>query len=235
MRTAAGSTAADRGVRILVVLAFAGMVAAMLLIGWLHLAEPDTDPLARTISEYSLGEYGAMFNGAVLTLAGGSAALHVAMIRRGLLRPGGAASVFLLLWSVSLVLVVVFPKHDWSVGPTPSGEVHRVASVVAFLSLPFAALLIGRRWRRSVPGRVSILLGVASLLCLTPLFWAIGLDLTTGFPWWQAIQLGLTERVLVATEVLTLLVMACWTLLPGRTAVPLDGPEGAPQRVGVIR
>ena len=63
------------------------------------------------------------------------------------MRLRGAAVSLLAAWSACLVVVVAFEKIDWSVGPTPTGYVHRYASLLAFFCLPAAALALGRAWR----------------------------------------------------------------------------------------
>lgn len=145
-----GTMVAMRTARLSALLATGAVGVAVLLIGRLHVVAPTSDisPYRRTISEYALTEAAAIFNVAVLLLAAGSVATAVAVVGAGLapLRSGGV--VALLLWSVALTVVVWFPKHDWTVGPSTGGTVHRIAGVVAFLSLPAGALLIGGgRWR----------------------------------------------------------------------------------------
>src|SRR5690349_17881284 len=118
-----------------------GVLVSLVLFGVLHVLPP-TAELAwttRTISQYALTESGWVFDTATLLLAAGSAAILVPLIRARLAGPGAVAA--LALWVLGLVGVVWFEKHNWSVGPSISGDIHRVASVVAFLSLPAGALL----------------------------------------------------------------------------------------------
>ncbi len=83
-----------------------------------------------------------------MLLAAGSAAIGVALVRAGVFRARSGAAVALALWVAGLVGVVLFEKHNWSAGPSISGDVHRAASLLAFLSLPVAAVLAGRPWLR---------------------------------------------------------------------------------------
>lgn len=202
-------------------LALAGIAAVLVaigMIGALHVTGPsaELDPMRRTISQYALLESATMFNVAVVVLAAGSAATLLALIRTGLVAARSGAALALLLWSVGLAAVVYFPKHNWSVGPSVEGYIHRYASVVAFLSLPVAALLIGRRWGRSTrwrrQGMIASASGVAALLCFAPIAVAFVLHPFTGVPWWRAIPLGGVERLLALVEVATVVYLAYWSI-----------------------
>ena len=124
--------------RLLAIAGLGGILAGALLVGVLHVVPPSdaVSPVSRTISEYALLDNGWVFVTAVGVLAAGSAAVLVASVRVGLVRVGSWASVTLAAWCLGLAGVILFPKHNWSVGPSASGDVHRVASLIAFLSLP---------------------------------------------------------------------------------------------------
>lgn len=98
-----------------------------------------------TISEYVYTTGSAAFVAAVLILAVASAALLYGLIRAGRVRLWSAPSVLMMLWVVALLAIVAFPpKHNWVTGPSLSGTVHRYATLVAFVALPVAVLLIAR-------------------------------------------------------------------------------------------
>jgi hypothetical protein len=202
-------------------LALVGVVCVVASLGFyaaLHFVSPsaEVDWARRTISQYALLENGWWFDAATLLLAAGSVAVLLAARRAGVVR--GGAAVALLLWAVGLVGVVWFEKHNWAAGPSMSGDIHRAASVVAFVSLPVAALLAGRRSPAGA-GRLVVLGGVVSLLCLTPILWAVVSEPWTGVRWWRAIPLGGVERVLGLAEVLTLLLIAWWAVRSSRSQV----------------
>jgi hypothetical protein len=200
----------------------AAIVTAVGLIVALHVVPPtsDIDPMRRTISQYALMGSAPVFNAAVLALAAGSVAVLAALIGVRLVPARSGAALALLLWSAALAAVVYFPKHDWSVGPSIGGTIHRYASVVAFLSLPVAALLAGRVWRRhprwAGHAGATVALGVLSLLCFAPIAIAVAAEPFTGVRWWRAIPLGGVERALAATEVLTVLCLAWWAVRASR-------------------
>jgi hypothetical protein len=208
----------------------AAVLAGAGAVGLLHLVPPSAavSPVRRTISEYALLENGWVFNAAVLGLAAGSAGILAALLAHRLLRPAGAAA--LALWCAGLIGVVVFPKHNWAVGPSLSGDLHRVASLVGFLSLPVAAILIGAsarrhpRWRRHALAVVG--LGVVSLLCFAPIGYAILTEPITGVRWWRAFPLGAVERALATAEVVTVLAMGWWAARAGRGSLPRGSAPG---------
>lgn len=220
---------------------FAGLgglcvAVSVALFGVLHVVPPSAglDWTSRTISQYALLSNGWVFHVATLLLAAGSVAVLVALRRAGLLRRG--AAVALLLWVAGLVGVVWFEKHNWSTGPSMSGDIHRVASLVAFLSLPAGALLAAAPWLRRTdkgtgkstsesdgtrrPAWMVALGGVVSLLCFSPILWALLSEPWTGIRWWRAIPLGGVERLLGLAEVATVLLLAWWAAHTARQHRP---------------
>jgi hypothetical protein len=223
--------------RLLAMVGSGAAATAVLLIGIMHVIAPSSaiSPYRRTISEYALTETGMVFNVAVLVLAAGSVATMLAVVGAGLMPARSGGVVALLLWSVALAAVVYFPKHNWAVGPSTDGTVHRVASVVAFLSLPVGALLTGRAWRAHPRWRLHAGwtrgLGLWSLLCFAPIVAAIVAQRWTGVPWWRAIPLGAVERVLAISEVGIVLGLAWWAASaagPGGDHRPTRPDEGLP-------
>ena len=126
-----------------------GRGGAVVLVGVLHVL-PETagiSPVRQTISEYALTDGGWMFNVAAIAMA--------ARVAGRVRRPGAdpadagrsAGAVLGALWVAALLVIVLFPKHNWAIGPSADGQIHRVASVVAFLCLPIAVMLLTRRPR----------------------------------------------------------------------------------------
>jgi hypothetical protein len=197
---------------------FAAILGALAVGALMHLTGPSAllDPKRHTISAYALQDNGWQFNAAVLVLAAGSVAALAALVGARVVTLTSGAAAGLLLWSASLGAVVYFPKHNWAVGPSLEGDLHRVASVVAFLSLPVAALLAARTGLRHAPWRTharwTLTFGVLSLLWFTPIVGAILAEPFTGVRWWRAIPLGAVERALVVSEIVTLLVLGWWAI-----------------------
>lgn len=177
----------------------------------------EISPLRRTISEHGLGAQGWIFGLGVGILALGSAAIGVALARTRL--AGIVGTLALMAWSVGLFITATFPKHDWSVGPSMSGSIHRVGSLIAFLSLPVAALIIARPWRhpeRRLPAIAAFVLGVGSLLWVAGIGAMVMIGQSSGLAWWQVMPLGLVERGLAATEIAALLALGFLASQTGR-------------------
>jgi hypothetical protein len=171
----------------------------------------EINPIRRTISEHGLGPDGWIFGLGVGLLAAGSVAIGVSLARKRL--AGVFGTIALMSWSLGLFLAAWFEKHDWSVGPSMSGSIHRVGSFIAFLSLPLAAVIIARPWRhreRSPATLAAFALGICSVL------WVVGIAAVTligaqnGMPWYRVMPLGLVERGLAVTEVAALLALGVW-------------------------
>ncbi len=229
-----------RTARALVPFGLAGVGVGAILIGLLHVLGPGAaiSPISRTISEYGLTSAAWAFNTAVLTLAAGSAAvfaaafLAVPVARRA---PWLGAGLLLgAVWVAGLLTVVLFPKHNWAVGPSTGGNIHRAASLLAFIALPLAVILLTSPWlRAALPGRAAArlagALAVASLLWFIPLVWAI---IAAPQDWWRRIPLGLVERGMALAAVLAIGALACWAAATATTG-PGASPSGAPSSEAV--
>lgn len=192
-----------------------GAIAVVAVVGLMHLLAPWSrhDPVRRTISEYAVGAGGWLFDVAVLGLVVATVAVVVGLRARGLVPT--TAVVLFGIWCVGLVLVVVFEKTNWSVGPSLSGYIHRYASLAAFFALPGAGLVVARRYRGEVWARWVTAFSVVALASFLPIIGAIALNPVLATPWYRAVPLGLIERVLSLAEVLVIVVLG---LRAARTA-----------------
>jgi hypothetical membrane protein len=201
----------------------AATAAGTLAMGALHLLPPSDriNPIRRTISEYALHETAWLFNVGVLSLALGSLAILLALADAKLVRPVSLGGAGLVVWSVGLAAVVYFPKHNWTVGPSASGDIHRLASLAAFIGLPVAAIAIAWAWRRDERWRKCALwtltCAVAALLLFGVILGAFVLQPITGVRWWRAIPLGAVERGLGTAEVAAVFALGWWAYLAQRT------------------
>jgi Protein of unknown function (DUF998) len=139
----------DRRIRPLAIVGIAGALTAVVVIGALHVlpGAARVDPVRRTISEYALTDDGWAFNLGVVALALGSLAILVALVRARLTTAFSPGVLLGAAWAAALLVIVLFPKHNWAVGPSTNGSIHRAASVVAFLCLPVAVILLTRGFR----------------------------------------------------------------------------------------
>jgi hypothetical protein len=187
------------------------LVTGVVLMLALHVLPPtnEINPLRRTISQYALGPNKWIFDVAVLLVALGSALAFAELVRRRLVAPLSAPVVFGVLWTLSLLVVVFFTKTDWTIGPSVGGVIHRYASVVGFLSLPLAVLLVARRAFPESPGwrLAAQAFGVLSLSGLGVLLLGVVRMLAGGGPWWLFVPLGLVERLMAVAAVAAIAVV----------------------------
>jgi hypothetical membrane protein len=187
----------------------------------------EMSPFRRTISEHGLGPDGWIFGLGVGLLAAGSIAIGVSLARKKL--AGIFGTIALMGWSVGLFMTAWFEKHDWSVGPSTSGSIHRVGSFVAFLCLPLAAVIIARPWRhreRSKATLAAFALGILSVLWVAGIGAAILFAGSNGLAWWRVMPLGLVERGMAITEVAALLALGVWAAAKSVTAEKAEEGQG---------
>lgn len=184
----------------------------------------------QTISEYIYSSGAWAFNLALLLLAVGSVALILGLVRRRLSTPLSAGSIFLTLWVIGLAGIIAFPKHNWAVGPSTSGSVHRAASLIAFLAVPVGVLLIARprRHAESAAARTAFWLAIGGFACLAVLLGAILVAAITGGSWWQLIPLGLIERGLIGFDVASVVAVGVWLIRGSQSAHPAEPVRPTP-------
>ena len=123
------------------VYALAATALAVGLMALLHVLEPEFDPSWRTLSEYSLGRYGALMRVAFLAMGTGVMAAAVALWR--VTGP----------WSLGLVLVAIGPLGAAFIDTDPittprarmsrTSNVHAALGALFFLGFPVAATVAG--------------------------------------------------------------------------------------------
>lgn len=196
-----------------------GLLAAAGLCGWLDLTAGG-DARGSTISGYVFS-HPITFTMAVIALIVGSIAVLYGLNRQGMTSMRHPGAWLMVLWILGMAIVAIFPKHDWSVGPSLSGELHRIGSLVAFLALPLAVILLTRGAVRGGMGRLAhaalglALASYAYLGYLALVIYTAGQD---GVSWWRAVPLGLSERVLLVLEVAALAMLALGLLRRVRRA-----------------
>ncbi|GAA3523396.1 DUF998 domain-containing protein [Amycolatopsis ultiminotia] len=221
----------DRRPVLLPLAGVAALAAGAALVLLLQLVPP-TDEISvtqRTISEYGLSDNKWVFDLAVALVAAGSA-LTLTVLRRQRRLPA-AAAVFGALWTIGLLVVVAFPKTDWTnaAASGAGGTLHRIASVVAFVCLPLAVLVAARPVFPDSPRRrlAARLLAVLSLAWFAVLLGAIAVAAGTDQRWWLIIPLGLVERGMALTELSALAALA----VPVRVTAPTSPrPTAVPPR-----
>lgn len=204
------------------------MVAGVVLMLALHVLPPTNEisPVRRTLSQYALGPNKWVFDLAVLLVAVGSALAFAVLVRQGIVRPLSGCTVLGALWILSLLVIIWFTKTDWTVGPSMGGKIHRYASVVGFVSLPLAVLVLARRafpasagWRLAAQG-----FGLASLASFGLIVVGVVRMAGGGGPWWLFVPLGLVERAITLTAVAALTVVVLGLLVRAKSADAVPVP-----------
>lgn len=211
---AAPGTRPATWVRRLAGLGGAALLLGSLAIGSLHLlpATGGMNPLTEPISKYALSGAGWLFDTGVLVLALGMGALLSALVLGRSLAPSSTAFAAMVVCSVGLVVLVIFPDETSGRTFTPTGWTHWVAAMVAFGGLPVAPLLIARRHRSAsgcsrLPGAAR-LLSIAAAVGFVLLLIGSILEVVTVLPVWRVG--GVVERTLAGSEIGAALLLALW-------------------------
>lgn len=191
-------------------------LVALGAIGWglftavvLHVVS-SRNPVYDTLSSYTVTDRGqGLLAASVLSLAIGSlavlGALHVAGVPLS-----RTTRLLLALWALGLAAAAVFPA-SYPEAPDPvSGEIHLYACLVAFLSLPGAAIsllepLHGRSERVIVVRAIRLAAVAFGLFALSFVFVRLAeagvepfREISDGFP------IGVTQRLLLLADVVLL-------------------------------
>ena len=166
-------TAVERGAAAVSVAA--GTTFAILL-GTLHVVQPELDPTWRFISEYALGRAGWLMTTAFLALAVSLLSVVVALARQVRTAAGRAGLALLVIASAGLLLAAAFPTDPISVpveAQTAAGRLHNLGAALDWspVGMLLLAWSLGRTttWR---PWRSRLLVAAAVPGVLTLVFTA---------------------------------------------------------------
>ena len=172
-------------------LAGCALTAVLAAVGQID-PDPQLDHASLTVSDFAVHDRGGVTDAAMVVF-GLSAWCLVPLLRQR------APQILLTLFGTAMVVAAVAPTD---LGPlTPTGYLHRYASMLAFVALPVAAVLQRPRTR-----------GVRWTATAAAVFAGLMLaSATLGDRW----LIGAVERYLLITEVL-LLSLLCWRGLRDR-------------------
>ena len=143
--------------------AAATAVIDLVVLAMFHALRTDVDPATDAVSEYAVGDYGALKVFTTLAVGLGALALTVALHlidqRRSTL-----GLVLLGVFGLTKVGQAFFPI-DVGNETTTTGSIHNILGTVAFFALPVAAVLLSRS-RGRAEMVVAMLLVVATLATL---------------------------------------------------------------------
>jgi hypothetical protein len=149
----------------------------VLLLGTLHIVQPELDPSWRFISEYALGRAGWLMTAAFVALAVSLLAAFVALARAVRTWPGRVGLVLLVVAAVGVLLAAVFPTDPITVpveAQTTAGRLHNLGASLDWspLAMLLLAWSLGRTttWR---PWRTRLLVAAAVPCVLTVVFTAV--------------------------------------------------------------
>jgi hypothetical protein len=191
-------------------------LVALGAIGWglftavvLHIISSH-DPVYDTLSSYTVTDRGeGMLAASVLSLAVGSLAVLGALHAAGV-PLSRTTRLLLALWSLGMAAAAVFPA-SYPAAPDPvSGEIHLYACLVAFCSLPGAAIsllepLRGRPEHAAVVRAVRLTAVAFGLFALSFVF--VRLSEAGVGPFKEisdAVPIGVTQRALLLADVVLL-------------------------------
>jgi len=196
----------DRGKRV-------WRLVAVAAIGWgsftavvLHLISSH-DPIYDTLSSYAFTDRGTgMLGASVLSLAIGSLAVLGALHASGV--PLSRTSrILLALWSLGLAAAAIFPA-SYPENPDPvSGQIHLYACLIAFLSLPGAAIslldpLRGRPERVWLVRCIRLAAATFALFAVSFVFVRLAEAGVTPFhELSDVLPIGATQRLLLLTDI----------------------------------
>ncbi|MFI6268182.1 DUF998 domain-containing protein [Micromonospora zamorensis] len=184
-------------------LALGGIALAALLtvIGHLEVND-DLNPWALTISDFAVSDRGGVIDVAMVVLALATVALLYGLRRADPPRSRSARTAELLLgaWVGGLLLAAAVPTNEPGTAMTTAAYLHRYASVVAFLALPVSGWLLARRPALTPAARTLRTLVLLSLALAAAMIWS-------AYPG-DRMLIGLTERLLILTEVAVLATVA---------------------------
>ena len=154
-----------------------------------------------------------MWDLALVVTSAGSLALAAALRRGGVLI-GPGATVWLMVWCVTIGLVAVFTKDPQGGAVSVTGKLHLYATGVGCLALPAAGLVLARRhhqhphWRRRAAWCRWLSLGSIPLFLpfIVPFTLTVLLHVT-GVP---TPATGLVERAMGVVELALLVLLAGW-------------------------
>ena len=168
----------------------------------LHFLRADYDPVSRFVSEYAVGSYGFLMTSAFFGLSLGSLALVFGLYQEVSQSARSWIGLILLgIWGVAILIAEIFPTALKGAPATPSDNIHALASLVSFLSLIPATILLSRRFKQDEKWRPFHRSALILSLVILGTFIGFFLKFETEFA-------GLNQRIFIATFLIWLLLAA---------------------------
>jgi Protein of unknown function (DUF998) len=181
-------------------------VAFLATLSVLHVLEPEFNP-PHLISEYQLGRFGWLMSLAFFCLGAASLALFAAARQEIHTRPGRFGTWGLLIIGVAYFCAGIFPPNPkWFVGSL----LHGIGGLVVIFGSPMVFTLVSKGFVRNEASAAAArpLIWMAMLTWLSLLLFYGSIIAFRGTPRSDSIVIGWTNRFLITTFVLWLLVAA---------------------------
>jgi hypothetical protein len=152
-------------------LVLAALGGYLVFAGAADLANPGWSPVETMVSHYVHARAGRLIPAGLLSLAAAAALLLTLLPRTA---AGTRTGRWLLgAFTAAVVTGAVFPADPygrWDQPPTVAATLHGTAAMVAFLTLPVAAILLTRTWRRDprwqpVTGALTVTAVLSAVTC----------------------------------------------------------------------
>jgi len=126
------------------VIALIALAAVVGSLAYLNLAPTGLSPIRDPVSQYGITAYRGGYRVATIAFAVAGVALAIGIQRRGL---GSVMTVIALLvvFSVARLLISWFPMDAPGTERTQTGQIHGLLALLAFGSVAFCALDLGRK------------------------------------------------------------------------------------------
>lgn len=143
--------------------------------GALHFLNPQLDPVRWPLSAYVNGPFGFLMTTTFFVLAIGLVAQVLAWLssREGRSVPLAIGSALLGMAALGVLMAGVFPMDEDPTSPSSTGNLHNLASIIAFPAMAVAPLIVTFGWlRRSrstprfAPTAIASLLPLACLVMI---------------------------------------------------------------------
>jgi len=139
----------NRVTRLLTGISITFISAFAILIFILHFLRPGLAPLHRPTSEYAVGQYGYLMSAAFICMSIATITLIISFTRSVNRNARSTIGlVFLTIWSVAVLIAMLFPIDAEGAVATRAGRIHTTNGPIAFLSLTLGVLLVSLRFKR---------------------------------------------------------------------------------------
>jgi len=192
------------GGRLLAWAAVAGIVGYLAIDIALAFLRPDYALLHNAESDYGVGPWSWLMDVNFILRGAASLAVVAAIVRGGAVPPRlRAALALIVVWAAASCCLAFFPDDPAGTAATPSGRIHLLLALIAFLAVAVGTLLAGLALRGDPfwPGWTTPLLVISALAI-------IDLLLLGRHKFGVHSDGGLFERIFLGLELLWLLAVA---------------------------